>query len=134
MSLFTRKPFATKLTTGALLLAAAGILLQYFAGVGDFPTIPPGPIILTILAGIIAFAPWRWIPILGSAMGIALIVGFFLNESVDRLTDETPILGLIGLWIQTAGVVVAIAAGAMATLGSGQGEPDFRYQRRGTMG
>ncbi len=130
---FTRKPLATKLTIGALLVAAAGILLQYLSGVGDFPTIPPGPIVLTILAGIIAFAPWRWIPILGSVMGIALIVGFFLNESGDRLTDATPILGLIGLWIQAAGVVVAIAAGVIATLGNDQGETDFRYQRRGTM-
>lgn len=133
MSQFTRKPFATKLTIGALLVAAAGILLQYLSGVGDFPTIPPGPIILTILAGIIAFAPWRRIPILGSVMGIALIIGFLLNESVDRLTDVTPILGLIGLWIQAAGVVVAIAAGAMATLGNDQGETDLRYRRQGTM-
>lgn len=126
MSQFTRKPFATKLTVGALLAAAAGILLQYLSGVGDFPTIPPGPIILTILAGIIAFAPWRWIPILGSVMGISLIVGFFLNESVDRLTDVSPMLGLIGLWIQASGVVVAIAAGVMATLGNDQGKAGFR--------
>jgi len=133
MSQFTRKPFATKLTIGALLVSAVGILLQYLSGVGDFPTIPPGPIILTILAGIIAFAPWRWIPILSSVMGIALIVGFFLNESVDRLTDVTPILGLVGLWIQAAGMVVAIAAGVMATLGNDQGETDFRYRRQGTM-
>jgi len=133
MSQFTLKPVATKLTIGALLVAAAGIPLQYLSGVGDFPTIPPGPIVLTILAGIIAFAPWRWIPNLGSVMDISLIVGFFLNESVDRLTDVTPILGFIGLWIQAAGVVVAIAAGVMATLGNYRGETDFRYQRQGSM-
>ncbi len=127
MSQFIRKPFITKLTVGALLVAAAGILLQYLSGVGDFPTIPPGPIILTILAGIIAFAPWRWIPILGSVMGISLIIGFLLNDSVDRLTDVTPMLGLVGLWIQVAGVVVAIAAGVVATLGNDRGEAAFRY-------
>ncbi len=129
MALFVRKPSATKLTVGALLVTAAGILLQYLAGAGDFPTIPPRPIILTVLAAIIAFAPWRWIPILGSAMGISLIVGFFLNVSADRLTDLTPILGLTGLWIPVAGVVVAIASGVMATLRNDQGETEVRYQR-----
>lgn len=107
---------ATTLTVGALLVAAVGIFLQYLSGVGDFPTIPPGPIVLIVLAGIIAFAPWRWIPLLGTAMGISLIVGFFQNESVDRISDLTPLLAFFGLWIQTAGVVVAIVAGVLATI------------------
>lgn len=123
MRQFTAKPFTTRLTVGALLIAAVGILLQYIAGVGDFPTIPPGPIILVVLAGVIAFTPWRWIPILGTVMGGWLVVGFFQNESVDRLTDLTPILAYIGLWIQAAGVVVAIIAGGIATLRNYRDEP-----------
>lgn len=124
MTPFSTKPFTTKLTVGALLIAAVGILLQYIAGVGDFPTIPPGPIILVVLAGVIAFTPWRWIPILGTVMGVALTVGFFQqDESVDRLTDLTPILGYIGLWVQAAGVVVAIIAGGIATLRNYRDEP-----------
>lgn len=123
---FNQRPSMTKLTVGALLTAAVGIFLQYLSGVGDFPTIPPGPIILTVLAGIVAFAPWRWTPILGSLMGISLIFGFFQNESVDRFSDLTPLLGFLGLWIQLVGVIVAIVAGALATIRNYQDESTFR--------
>lgn len=107
---------ATRLTVAALLVAAIGILFQYISGVGDFPTIPPGPIILAVLAAIVAFAPLRWIPMLGSVMGISLMIGFFQNSDPDRLADLTPILGYLGLWIQTVGVIVVIVGGVMATM------------------
>ncbi len=116
----------TTITSGALLTAAVGIFLQYLSGVGDFPTIPPGPIVLTVLAVIVSFLPWRWVPILGTLMGISLIVGFFLNESVDRFSDLTPLLGFLGLWIQVAGVIAAIGAGALATIRNYQHETPSR--------
>jgi hypothetical protein len=95
----------TTVTVGALLTAAIGILLQYVLGVGDFPTIPPGPIILAVLAAIVAF---------------------FQNEGLDRFSDLTPLLGFLGLWIQVAGVIAAIGAGALATIRNYQHETPAR--------
>jgi len=42
-----------------LVVAAAGIMIQYVSGV-DYPTIPPGPVILLAAAAVVAFGPWSW--------------------------------------------------------------------------
>lgn len=123
---FNQRSSMTKLTVGALLTAAVGVFLQYLSGVGDFPTIPPGPVVLTVLAAIVAFMPWRWTPILGTLMGISLIFGFFQNESVGRFSDLTPLLGFLGLWIQVVGVIVAIVAGVLATVRNYQDQSTSR--------
>jgi hypothetical protein len=48
------------LSVVGLVVAAAGIMIQYASGV-DYPTIPPGPpIILLAAAAVVAFGPWRW--------------------------------------------------------------------------
>lgn len=110
----SRNPMTT-LTIGSLLVAAVGIFLQYLSGVGDFPTIPPGPIILVALAGVIAIAPWRWIPLAGAVMGISLVIGFLATGTLDRLFDLSPFAAFIGLWIQMGAVMIAIVSGVIAT-------------------
>lgn len=104
----------TRLTVGALLVAAVGISLQYLSGAGNFPTIPPGPIILVVLAAIVTFVPWRWVPLLGTLMGAALIVGFFATGTADRFLDLSPFAAFSGLWIEMIASVVAIIVGALA--------------------
>jgi hypothetical protein len=44
-----------KVNVAGLVVAAAGILIQYFSGVEGFPTIPPGPFILLAAAALIAW-------------------------------------------------------------------------------
>jgi hypothetical protein len=52
-----------KVNVAGLVVAAAGILLQFFSGVEGFPTIPPGPFILLAAAALVAWGrgagPWR---------------------------------------------------------------------------
>src|SRR5262245_22891624 len=66
---------AGKLTVAGLVIAAAGILIQYFSGVEGFPTIPPGPVILLVAAAVVAFGPWRWAIIVGVATALFVLVG-----------------------------------------------------------
>ncbi len=105
---------ARNLTIIALVAAAAGIVIQIVAGI-DFPTIPPGLIILLIAAAIVAFAPWRWAPLVGAAAALSQVIGLFAAGQAERLNDSSPLGGTVGLWIQLVGVSVALIAGIVAT-------------------
>ena len=105
---------AVKRTVAALLVAAVGIVIQIVAGI-DFPTVPPGLIILLVAAGLVAFGPWRWTGLFGAVVGLSQFVGLFLAGEADRLVDPSPFGGLVGLWIQWLAVMVAMVAGIVAT-------------------
>jgi hypothetical protein len=65
----TRLSPAARLNALGLAVAATGIVIQYVSGV-DYPTIPPGPIILLAAAGAVAFGPWRRAPVAGLAIAL----------------------------------------------------------------
>ncbi len=106
---------ASKLTVVALLIAAAGIVIQIVAGI-DFPTIPPGLIILLVAAGLVAFGRWWWTPIVGTVVGLSQFIGLFLADQGERLLDLGPLGGFVGIWVQLLAVSVAIVAGIIATI------------------
>jgi prepilin signal peptidase PulO-like enzyme (type II secretory pathway) len=103
-----------KPTVVALLVTAAGIVIQIFSGI-DFPTVPPGLVIVLVAAGLIAFGPWWWTPVVGAILGVWLLVGFSLSGEAGRLVDPSGLGGFVGLWIQLVAVIVAIATGIVAT-------------------
>jgi drug/metabolite transporter (DMT)-like permease len=76
------------LTVAALLVAAAGFVVQIVSGV-DVPTVPPGLVIMLVAAGLVAFLPWRWTPVIGTAVGLFLFVGFFGSGAVGNLLDAS---------------------------------------------
>ena len=100
----------------ALLIAAAGVLTQYLAGVPGFPTIPPGPIILGT-AGILVLAlpKHRWPLVTGFLAALFVTVGGLIEGSVwGRLGDPGQFdvwIGVVGQWL---GQAVALVAGAAA--------------------
>ena len=49
-----------KVNVGGMVVAAGGILTEYFSGVEGFQTVPPGPFILVGSAALVAWGPWRW--------------------------------------------------------------------------
>jgi hypothetical protein len=49
-----KRSVAAKVNLAGLVVAAAGITIQYFSGVEGFPTIPPGPFILLGAAALVA--------------------------------------------------------------------------------
>ncbi len=106
---------ASKLTVAALLVAAAGFAIQIVSGV-DVPTVPPGLVIMLVAAGLVAFLPWRWIPVIGTVVGLFLFVGFFASGAVGNLLDLNRLGVFIGAWIQFLAVIVAAVTGIVATV------------------
>jgi hypothetical protein len=109
-----------KLNVAGQVLAAGGILMQYFSEVEGFPTIPPGPFILLAAAALVALGPWRWTPLVGVIAPLFVLVGGAIATIVNwgagaPLSDPAEVGGFAGAVIQLLGLVAAIAAGTIAT-------------------
>ena len=111
---------AAKATAVGLVLAGAGILIQYLTGVPGFPTIPPGPIIAAVAAALVIWVPWRWAPTVGLAAALFFVVGAAAFGAVpailDRLADPGSVGPFAGTAIQVVGLAVAVIAGILATV------------------
>ena len=57
-----------------LILAAVGIPIQIAGGV-DYPTVPPGLMILAAAALLMLFAPWRWAVVVATLATLFISVG-----------------------------------------------------------
>ena len=105
-------PTAAKLTIVGLLVAAVGIVLQYFAYPEDFPTVPPGPIVVTAAtAFVILGVRWWWSSHVGVGVALMISIGGFFNGIVDNLTDFPAAIGAVVMLI---GFATAIVAGTIA--------------------
>jgi hypothetical protein len=115
---------ANTLTVVGLVVTAVGIWIQALAGDPDyaaFGRFPPGPIILVILAAIIAignrYRYLRWIPVLGVLLSMLITVGaFVLPGTARRLSDPRAIAPFLGTVIQMVSLVTTIVAGIVATI------------------
>ena len=101
-----------------LLVAAAGIMVQYVSGV-DYPTVPPGPIILLAAAAVVAFGPWRWAVRVGLGAALFLSIGGAIatiagNGFNETLGDPGQLGGFVGAVIQIVGLAIALPAGIIA--------------------
>jgi hypothetical protein len=109
---------AARLNVLGLVVAAAGIMIQFVSG-EDFPTIPPGPIILLVAAAVVAFGSWRRAPVVGlvaaafiSIGGVtATIAGDGFNAT---LGEPGGVGGFVGALVQIAGLAIALPAGVVA--------------------
>ena len=111
-------PRGAVLNVVGLVVAAAGIMIQYVAGV-DYPTIPPGPIILLAAAAVVAFGRWRWSPVVGLVAALFLSIGGAIatiagNGYSETLGDPGAVGAFAGGVIQIAGLAVALPAGIIA--------------------
>lgn len=104
-----------KLTIAGMIVGAIGIALLWAGGI-PFPIYPPpGILILSAGAVFVALAGLRWAPAVGAALGLFILVGFFLSTGVDNLTGAHGATVSIGSGIQLLGVATAFVAGAIAT-------------------
>ena len=103
----------SQLTVAALLVTAAGFVIQIVSGV-VVPTVPPGLVILLVAVALVAFAPWRWMPIVGMVVGLFLLVGFFASGAVVSLLEPSQLGVFLGAWIQFLAVTVAVVIGIVA--------------------
>jgi hypothetical protein len=106
-----------KLTVIGLLVAAAGISTFFLTTSVKVPPIPIGPILLVAVAALVAFGPWKWTPLAGVLLSIALLVGAYIAPGLfDRLGNPSEPGAFAGTWIQMVGVFTAIIAGTIATI------------------
>jgi len=107
---------AASLTVAGLLAAAASIVIQIASG-ADYPTIPPGLVILLAAAGLVALATRsRWTTIVGVIVSLFLLVGGALApQARAQLGDPAQVGVFIGTVIQLLALVVALVAGVAAT-------------------
>jgi hypothetical protein len=109
---------AARLNAAGLAVAAAGVMIQYFSGV-DYPTIPPGPIILLAAAGVVVFGRWRRAPVAGLVAAAFVSIGGVVatiagNGFSETLGEPSELGGFLGALVQIAGLVIALPAGVVA--------------------
>jgi hypothetical protein len=112
-------PSAVKLTVLGLMANAIGIWIQAFSGAPEYPTIPPGPIILVIVAAAIALGAtrWRWLPLVGGLLSLQITIGAFVTPyTANRLNNPSAVGAFIGTLIQIAGLAIADVSGLLATV------------------
>jgi hypothetical protein len=107
---------AGKLNVAGLVAAAAGIVIQIASG-ADYPTVPPGLIILLAAAGLVALgARWRWTTIVGVVVPTFLLVGGAIAQQArDQLGDPGQVGVFVGTVVQLLAMAVALVAGLAAT-------------------
>lgn len=109
---------AGKLTIVGLVVAAVGIVIQVLSGVAEYPTIPPGFIILLVAAGVVALETrWRWTPILGLAVALFILFGAFVTPgTANRLSNPAAVGAFVGTVVQLLGLVTAAIAGLVSVI------------------
>ena len=102
---------AATLNVAGLVVAAAGIVIQIASG-ADYPTVPPGLVILLAAAVLVALGTrWRWTTIIGVIVPAFLLVGGALApQTRDHLGDP----GQAGIFIGTVIQLLALVAGLIA--------------------
>jgi hypothetical protein len=106
---------AGKLNVAGLVAAAAGIVIQIASG-ADYPTVPPGLIILLTAAGLVALgARWGWTTIVGVVVPTFLLVGGVVApQAREQLGDPGEVGVFVGTVVQLLAMAVALVAGLVA--------------------
>ena len=108
------RPARTQVT--ALIVAAAGIVVQIIAG-ENYPAVPPGLIILLVAAALVLLVPWRWVSLIAVfASGFLLIGGFANADSRSHLAHPGHPGAFVGTWIEIAAMAVAVVDGITALI------------------
>lgn len=108
---------ARKLNVVGLVAVASAIVIQLIAGV-EYPTIPPGLIILPTAAALVAFgARWRWTSIVGLVVPLFMTVGGLVATPglMGLLANASDVAVFSSAIIQLLGLLLAIITGFVAT-------------------
>jgi hypothetical protein len=79
----------------------------------EYPTIPPGPIVLVVAAAVIGLGTtrWRWLS-LGALLSLQITIGAFVTPyTANRLENPAAIGVFIGTLIQLAVARILVSAG-----------------------
>ena len=102
----------------ALFTAVAGMVVQIIAGI-DYPTVPPGPIILGVVAVALLAVRRTWVVLVGVlAPSVITVGGIIEGSSWGRLADPAAFGQFLGTALQWLGMVAAILIGLRVLLRS----------------
>jgi hypothetical protein len=109
--MIAQDPLSTvaKVTVAALLLAAAGFVLQVASGVTNTPTIPPGLVAIVVAAGLVAVSRAPWTSVAGAAAGLFNLVVFVVVGGAGRLVEPNPLAAFVA---SIAGITGAVRGNA----------------------
>ena len=101
-----------------LFTAVAGMVVQIVSGV-DYPTVPPGPIILGVVGVALLVVRRVWVTVAGVVAPLVITVGGLIEgSSWGRLADPGAFGQFAGTALQWVGMVGAIVAGLSVLLRS----------------
>ena len=100
----------TGLVVAGLVTSATCIAVLREGGQSPLP-VPPGVILLLLIAVFVAVAPWRWAPGAGAFIGLYAALGFAVNGRFSDLTGHDGVGLAIGRGIQVIGLGTAVIAG-----------------------
>jgi hypothetical protein len=127
MSAIRRLSNAAKLNVAGLALAAAGMLIQIAAGSMLYPSVA-GPIVLLVVAIIVAFVPRRWTAWVGLivplVLGLGAVIAALMSGAfIAQLTNVAQPGILIGSLMHVIGLLGAVAGGVGAVLPTARTTP-----------
>lgn len=94
--------------SGSLAAAAAGIALQILGG-ADYPTVPPGFLILLAAAALLAFVQARWVVVAAAAVTVFITIGGIVTPNLrNQLADPGAVLVFTGSALQVLALLGAL--------------------------
>ena len=98
----------------ALLVSLVGMIVQIASGV-RYGTVPPGIVIVVVLALLLAVVPWPPVRILGVVVPAFILLGGFTSHNGRTSLDHPGHVGAFaGTIVQLAALAVAVLAGIAA--------------------
>ena len=98
----------------SLAAAAGGIGIQIIGG-ADYPTVPPGVLILLAAAAVMGFVRWPWAPLIATVATLFISVGAVLAPNLrNQLADPNAVLVFVGSGLQVVTLLAALILGAFA--------------------
>jgi len=111
-----RMSTATKVNALAMVAAIGAIIWQIAAGV-DYPTVPPGPIILGVAVVVVVFVQALWAGVVGVVVPLFLLIGGTIAGITDAdnpIRDPGAASPFAAIVLQLAALIVAVIAGVVA--------------------
>lgn len=106
---------AGRVAVASLAFAATAIAFQRLTGVGvQFPTVPPGLILLLVAIAAHLLIPRWWAPAVGTAISLLLAVGGVVApEAREAIGEPGEVYVFLGTLAVFVGAAVATVAGAI---------------------
>ncbi|MCC6509772.1 MAG: hypothetical protein IT423_11730 [Pirellulaceae bacterium] len=96
-----------------LLTATLGIGIVWASGFEFRTVIPPGILVLPMVAGVVAVMRWHWPPLVAAVIALYIATGILTNDGLGVLAGHSGYGVAVGRWIQLIGLLIATILGTV---------------------